>query len=58
MLEEERKGYVEDKRKTEKFFDISLVAYTFIRFGLTIEAKLEEFNNEINSKLNEKESVG
>jgi hypothetical protein len=58
QLQEEMEMYIADKRKDEPEFTMTLCAYTFLRFGVTIEAKLEELNNNIKSKLNEEETIG
>ena len=58
QLQEEMELYMTHKRKDEPEFTMTLSAYTFFRFGVTIEAKLEELNHTIKSKLNEEEAIG
>jgi hypothetical protein len=57
MLDEERKSYIKEQGKVEKDFDITLAAYTFLRFGATIEAKLEELIDNIKSIKDEQEET-
>jgi hypothetical protein len=55
-LEEERKLYIAEQIKREEGFTISLPAYVFLRFGATLEAKLDELINNINTKIDENET--
>lgn len=52
-LEEERKLYINEQSKSENGFTISLPAYVFLRFGATLEAKLDEIIGNFNDKENE-----
>jgi hypothetical protein len=55
-LEEERKLYIAEQIKREEGFTISLPAYVFLRFGATLEAKLDELINNINTKIDANET--
>ena len=56
-LDEERKMYIKEQSKKEDGYSISLPAYVFLRFGATLEAKLDELIDNINTKSNEKEAI-
>lgn len=53
-LEEERLIYIEEEKKRDEEFNITVAAYTFLRFTATLEHKLSDILNNINTKENEK----
>ena len=57
-LQKELEGYIAHQRETEPLFDMTLSAYTFLRFSATIEEKLEQLDETLKSKLNEEETIG
>ena len=56
-LDMERQMYITEQSKSEEGFTISLPAYVFLRFGATLEHKLDELIDNLNTKANDEETI-